>query len=67
MNAEGTGVYSDTVDIKTKAESKSDNTGGTGGGGGGGTGGGGIGGSIGGNTNTKITRQHRNNRRTDSG
>lgn len=48
VNAEGAGVYSDTVDIKTKAESKSDNTGGTGGGGGGGTGGGGIGG----NTNT---------------
>lgn len=54
VNAEGTGVYSDTVDIKTKAESKSDNTGGTGGGGGGGTGGGGIGGSIGGNTNTNT-------------
>lgn len=51
VNAEGTGVYSDTVDIKTKAESKSDNTGGTGGGG---TGGGGIGGSIGGNTNTNT-------------
>lgn len=50
VNAEGTGVYSDTVDIKTKAESKSDNTGGTGGGGGGGTGGG----SIGGNTNTNT-------------
>lgn len=45
VNAEGTGVYSDTVDIKTKAESKSDNTGGTGGGGGGG---------IGGNTNTNT-------------
>ena len=55
VNAEGTGVYSDTVDIKTKAESKSDNTGGTGGGGGGGTGGGGIGGgSIGGKTNTNT-------------
>ncbi len=52
VNAEGTGVYSDTVDIKTKAESKSDNTGSTGGGGG--TGGGGIGGSIGGNTNTNT-------------
>lgn len=38
VNAEGTGVYSDTVDIKTKAESKSDNTGG----------------SIGGNTNTNT-------------
>ena len=50
VNAEGTGVYSDTVDIKTKAESKSDNTGGTGGGGGGGIGGG----SIGGNTNTNT-------------
>lgn len=49
VNAEGTGVYSDTVDIKTKAESKNDNTGG-----GGGTGGGGIGGSIGGNTNTNT-------------
>ena len=53
VNAEGTGVYSDTVDIKTKAESKSDNTGGTGGGGGGGTGGGGIGGNT--NTNTGNT------------
>lgn len=56
VNGEGTGVYSDTIDIKTKTESKSDNTGGGGtGGGGGGTGGGGIGGSTGSNTNTGNT------------